>query len=278
MGDVGQIELVQANVRHPESVERALDGAEAAVNLVGILFETGRQRFSVLQSEAAKTVAEAAARAGATRFVHVSAIGADAASASVYAKTKAEGEAAVRAAFPTAVILRPSIVFGEEDDFFNRFAGMAAIAPALPLIGGGKTKFQPVYAGDVGAAVANALSSAAAPGRTYELGGPAVYSFKELLTLILKETRYRRPLVPIPFPIAEAIGVFGQLVAITPYAPPITRDQVELLKTDNVASGLGLKDLGVMPTVLESILPTYLWKYRRGGQFAQDEAANVIVQ
>ena len=130
----------------------------------------------------------------------------------------------------------------------------------------------------MGAAIANALSSAAAPGRTYELGGPAIYSFKELMTLILKETFYRRPLVPVPFPIAEVMGTFGQLVAITPYTPPITRDQVELLKSDNVASGVGLKDLGVMPTVLESVLPTYLWKYRQGGQFAQVEAANAIVQ
>ncbi len=273
MGDVGQIELVQANVRHAESIAAALDGAEAAVNLVGVLFETGRQRFSVLQKEAAKAVAEAAATAGATRLIQVSAIGADAASASVYARTKAEGEAAVRAAFPAVTILRPSIVFGEEDDFFNRFAGMAAMAPALPLIGGGKTRFQPVYAGDVGAAIAAALKAPATSGGTYELGGPGVYSFRQLMELVLKETQHRRALVPIPFPMAEVMGGIAQLIALTPYTPPITRDQVELLKTDNVASGPGLADLGVQPTVLESILPTYLWKYRRGGQFAEPLAS-----
>ena len=275
MGDVGQIELVQANVRHPESIASALDGAEAAVNLVGILFETGRQRFSVLQKDAAKAVAEAATAAGASRLIQVSAIGADAASASVYARTKAEGEAAVRAAFPAATILRPSIVFGEEDGFFNRFAGMAALSPALPLIGGGKTRFQPVYAGDVGAAIAAALKTPATAGGVYELGGPGVYTFRELMELVLKETQHRRALFPIPFPIAEVMGAVAQLIAITPYAPPITRDQVELLKSDNVASGAGLAELGVQPTVLEAVLPTYLWKYRRGGQFAEPLATAV---
>ena len=273
MGDVGQIELVQANVRHPDSIAQALDGAEAAVNLVGILFETGRQRFSVLQRDAAKAIAEAAVTAGASRLIQVSAIGADAASGSVYARTKAQGEEAVRAAFPAATILRPSIVFGEEDDFFNRFAGMAAMAPALPLIGGGKTRFQPVYAGDVGAAIAAALKTPKTAGGLYELGGPGVYSFRELMQLVLKETHHRRLLAPVPFPIAEVMGRVAQLIAITPYTPPITRDQVELLKTDNVASGPGLAELGVQPTVLESILPTYLWKYRKGGQFAEPLAS-----
>jgi NADH dehydrogenase len=274
MGDVGQIELVQANVRHPESIAAALDGAEAAVNLVGLLYESGRQKFSALHIQAAKAIAEAATAAGATRLVQVSAIGANATSAAIYARTKAEGEAAVRAAFPAATILRPSVVFGEEDDFFNRFAGMAAIAPALPLIGGGKTRFQPVYAGDVGAAIAAALTRPDAPGQTYELGGPAVYSFRELMTLVLKETRHRRLLVNVPFPAAELLGAVGQLLAHTPYAPPITRDQVELMKTDNVATGDGLAALGVTPTVLEAVLPTYLWKYRRGGQFSEPQPVN----
>jgi uncharacterized protein YbjT (DUF2867 family) len=274
MGDVGQIELVQANVRHAQSIAAALDGAEAAVNLVGLLFETGRQRFGTVHVDAAKAIAEGAAAAGASRFVQMSAIGADAASTAVYARTKAEGEAAVKAAFPAATILRPSVVFGEEDDFFNRFGAMATIAPALPLIGGGKTRFQPVYAGDVGAAIAAALKMPAAVGATYELGGPGVYSFRELMTLLLKETQHKRALVPISFPIAEVMGSVGQLIAVTPFTPPITRDQVELLKSDNVASGPGLTDLGVTPTPLESILPTYLWKYRRGGQFAQPAPAN----
>jgi uncharacterized protein YbjT (DUF2867 family) len=273
MGDVGQIELVQANVRHPDSIAAAVDGAEAVVNLVGILFETGRQRFSVLQKDAAKAVAQAATAAGAARLIQVSAIGADAASASVYARTKAEGEAAVRAAFPAATVLRPSVVFGEEDDFFNRFAGMAAMSPVLPLIGGGKTRFQPVYVGDVGAAIAAVLKAPATAGGLYELGGPGVYSFRELMQLVLKETHRRRLLAPVPFPAAEVMGRIAQLIAVTPYTPPITRDQVELLKADNVAHGPGLADLGVPSTPLESILPTYLWKYRRDGQFAEPLAS-----
>jgi NADH dehydrogenase len=273
MGDVGQIELVQANVRHPKSIAAALEGAEAAVNLVGLLYESGRQNFAALHHEAAQTIAQEAAAAGASRLVQISAIGADKGSAAAYARTKAEGEAAVRAAFPAATILRPSVVFGEEDDFFNRFAAMAAMAPALPLIGGGKTKFQPVYAGDVGAAIANGLTRPDVAGRTYELGGPAVYSFRELMALVLKETHHRRLLVGIPFPAAQLMGSLGQLLAHTPFPPPITRDQVELMKSDNVATGAGLAELGIAPTVLEAVLPTYLWKYRRGGQFAAPQTA-----
>jgi len=268
MGDVGQIELVQANLRDENSVARALTGAEAVVNLVGLLYESGRQRFDALHVTAAGAAARLAAAAGARTFVQVSAIGADAASTAVYARTKAEGEAAVRGAFPTAVVLRPSVVFAEEDDFFNRFGAMAAVSPALPLIGGGGTRFQPVYAGDVGAAVAAALKRPDAAGGLYELGGPSIYTFKELMALILKETRRRRLLVPIPFPLAELMGQAAQLLALTPFAPPLTRDQVELLKSDNVASGPGLADLGVVATPLESIVPTYLWKYRAGGQFS----------
>jgi uncharacterized protein YbjT (DUF2867 family) len=272
MGDVGQIELMQGNLRHPASIAEALKGADAAVNLVGLLYEAGRQRFDALHVDGAKAVAEAAAAAGAKAFVQVSAIGADAASNAHYARTKAEGEAAVRAAFPSAVILRPSVLFAEEDDFFNRFAGMASISPVLPLIGGGGTRFQPVYAGDVGAAIANALKTPAAAGRTYELGGPGVYTFKALMEMILAETNHRRLLAPVPFPLAEIMGSFAQLVSLLAIAPPITRDQVELLKSDNVAGGEGLAELGVQPTPLESILPTYLWKYRKGGQFASPKA------
>jgi NADH dehydrogenase len=268
MGDVGQIELVQANVRHAGSVAAALEGAEAAVNLVGLLYEAGAQKFDAVHVAAAEAIAEAAAAAGARRLIHVSAIGADAGSPAVYARTKAEGEAAVRAAFPMATILRPSVVFGEEDDFFNRFAAMAALSPALPLIGGGRTKFQPVYAGDVGAAIAAALKSDEAAGRTYELGGPGVYTFKALMEMLLRETGKRRILAPIPFPVAGALGGLAQLSALVGIAPQITRDQVELLKADNVASGPGLAELGVAQTPLEAVLPTYLWKYRKGGQFA----------
>ena len=183
----------------------------------------------------------------------------------------------VRAAFPSATILRPSIVFGPEDDFFNRFGAMAAIAPALPLIGGGRTRFQPVYAGDVGQAVVQALDDPAASGALYELGGPGVYDFRELMQIVLKETLRRRALIPIPFPLARLIGRAGEIQAmVLPFAPTLTRDQVELLKSDNVVDPdrPGLDALGVAPTPLEAILPTYMWRFRRGGQFAQPDTAN----
>jgi uncharacterized protein YbjT (DUF2867 family) len=199
LGDVGQIEVVQANVRNVPSVARAVDGAEAVVNLVGVLWESGRQKFQTLHVMGARTIAEQARAAGVTRLVQVSALGADLNSSSRYLRTKAEGEAAVRAVFPGAVVIRPSVVFGAEDKFFNKFGQMAALFPALPLIGGGETKFQPVYVGDVAAVVAKAVSSPAAEGLTYELGGPAVYSFKALMELILRETGRNRVLAPIPF-------------------------------------------------------------------------------
>jgi uncharacterized protein YbjT (DUF2867 family) len=192
LGDVGQIEVVQANVRNAPSVARAVEGAEAVVNLVGVLWENGRQKFQTLHVMGAKTVAEQAKAAGVTRFVQISAIGADVDSSSKYARTKAEGEAAVRAVFPGAVVIRPSIVFGADDKFFNKFGQMAALFPALPLIGGGETKFQPVFVADVAAVVAKAVADPGAEGLTYELGGPTVYSFKALMEMILVETG-RRP-------------------------------------------------------------------------------------
>ena len=276
MGDVGQIEFASVNLRDPRRVALAVAGASAVVNLVGVLQEGGAQSFQALQAEGARTLAQAAAAAGVGRFVQVSAIGADATSASAYARTKAEGEAAVRAAIPGAVVLRPSIVFGPEDDFFNRFGAMAAISPALPLIGGGATRFQPVYAGDVGEAAAAALARDDAPGRTYELGGPAVDSFRELMEILLETTGRRRALLPIPFPIAGLMGKGGDLVAKLGLPAPITSDQLELLKRDNVADPAlpGLKELGVEPTALEAVLPTYLWRFRSGGQFAQPGGFN----
>ena len=272
LGDVGQIEVVQANTRVPSSVERALAGAQGCINLVGVLYERGRQNFELIHVAAARGVAEAAAKAGVTRLVHVSAIGADAGAASKYARSKAEGEAAVRAAFPGATILRPSIVFGPEDAFFNRFASMAARGPILPLFGGGTTLFQPVFVGDVAAAVAASLFDPAASGQTYELGGPAVYSFKALIELILRETG-RRPLTPsLPYACASLLGIGGDLFCAlpVPIAPPLTTDQVKQLRQDNVVSpgALGLADLGISPTPLEPILPTYLFRFRRGGQYA----------
>ncbi|HWW24490.1 MAG TPA: complex I NDUFA9 subunit family protein [Caulobacter sp.] len=268
LGDVGQIEVVQANLRNAPSVARAVDGAEAVVNLVGVLWESGRQTFQTLHVMGAKTVAEQARAAGAKRLVQVSALGADLESSSKYQRTKAQGEAAVRAAFPGAVVIRPSIMFGAEDKFFNKFGQMAALFPALPLIGGGETKFQPVYVGDVAQVVAKAVASPAAEGLTYELGGPAVYSFKALMELILRETGRNRVLAPIPF---FAAGLIGKVGDLSPINPPLTSDQVETLKTDNVADhGLpGLAEAGVVPTAVEAVVPSYLYRYRKGGQYAE---------
>lgn len=271
-GDVGQVEIVQANIRNPASVARALDGAEAVVNVIGIIHEGGRQRFGSVHAMGARTIAEAAKAAGISRFVQISALGADSASASRYYASKAEGEAAVREVLPSAVIVRPSVIFGPGDTLFNRFAQMAQVLPALPLIGGGETRFQPVYVIDVARAIAAALADSATAGRTYELGGPAVHTAKELYELTLKETMRQRYLAPLPFPIAALIGLGGDIFAsVLPYAPPITSDQVQMLKTDCVVSAraLGLADLGVAATRLEPILPTYLYRYRKGGQYAE---------
>ena len=277
MGEVGQIEFARCDLRDRDSVAAAVDGAQAVVNLVAVLFESGDQTFYALQSKGAADLARAAAEAGVQQFVQVSAIGADLTSASAYARAKAEGEAAVREAMPGAVILRPSIVFGPEDKFFNRFAAMAALSPVLPMVGA-QTRFQPVYAGDVGQAVAEALKPQRdAAGRTFELGGPSIHTFAELMRIMLHETRHKRALLPIPFPVAEAIGALGDVQAFfLPLAPPLTSDQVRLLRSDNVAAaGLpGLAELGVEATTLEAVLPTYLWRFRAGGQFAQPEGHN----
>ena len=280
-GDVGQIDIVQANVRNEASLRRALDGAHAAVNLVAVARETGRQAFRALHVMGAQNIATAAKAAGVERLVQVSALGADAASESKYARTKAEGEAVVRQRIPSAVIIRPSIVFGQDDHFFNSFAAMAQMAPALPLIGGGHTRFQPVYVGDVAQAVAVAITDPTCAGKTYELGGPSAHSFRALLELMLAETHRKRTLVSIPFPIAKLLAVAGDvvcaargMVGLIPL-PPITTDQVEMLHADNVVApgALGLRDLGIAPTAMEPILPTYLYRYRRGGQYADAMAA-----
>jgi len=275
LGDVGQIEVVQANIRDAASVARALEGAEACVNAVAVLYQSGRQSFQALHVDGARAVAQAARAAGASRFVQISALGASASSPSAYARTKAAGEAAVRAAFPASVILRPSVVFGADDAFFNRFASMAMVSPALPLIGGGLTRFQPVYVGDVAAAVAQAALDPDTAGRDYELGGPGVYTFKALMTLLLREIGRRRLLVPIPFPAAALLGMAGDLVSRLGLAPPITADQVALLRADNVVSpgAPGLAELGVTPSALEPIIPTYLYRYQVGGQYAEEVKA-----
>ncbi|PPD14379.1 MAG: complex I NDUFA9 subunit family protein [Methylobacterium sp.] len=269
LGMVGQIHAVQANLRYPDSVARALQGADAVVNLVGILHEGGRQTFSAVQAQGPRIVAEAAAEAGVGSLVQASAIGADANSPAEYARSKAAGEAATRAAFPTATIMRPSIVFGPEDQFFNRFAEMARFLPFLPLIGGGETKFQPVYVGDVAEAIARVLDGAGKPGTTYELGGPEVKSFKALLEYILTVTGRSRALLPVPFPLARLQASVMELLP----SPMLTVDQVNMLETDNVVSAEAiaqkrtLAGLAISPTTIESVVPRYLYRFRKHGQF-----------
>jgi len=268
IGQVGQIHAVQANLRYPDSVKAAVRDADAVVNLVGILFEHGRQRFDAVMAAGAETVARAAAAAG-TSLVHVSAIGADADSAAHYARAKARGERRVLAAQDTAIVMRPSIVFGPEDDFFNRFAGLACLSLALPLPGGGHTRFQPVFAGDVAEAIAKAVDGELKPGTIYELGGPDVRTFRQLMQFILATTQRSRLLVPVPFALLKLQAAFLQFLP----TPPITPDQVELLKRDNVVSdaakrdGRTLEGIGITPESIDVIVPTYLWRFRKTGQF-----------
>ncbi len=268
LGRVGQIHAVQANVRNAASVDAAARSADVLINLVGILFERGHQRFEAVHAAGAEQVAIAAHVHGA-RLVHVSAIGAEEGSPSAYARTKAKAETLVLTAEPGAVIMRPSILFGPEDDFFNRFAAMARLSPALPLIGGGHTKFQPVFAGDVAAAIAEAAAGNARGGTIYELGGPEVRTFKELMQFVLKTIERKRPLVPLPFFVAK---MQASLLQFLP-KPPLTPDQVELLRADNVVSeaaqheGRTLLGLGIEPEPVEAIVPAYLWRFRKTGQF-----------
>jgi uncharacterized protein YbjT (DUF2867 family) len=269
-GDVGQVQLVQANVRNRPSIQRALENASAVVNLVGVLTERGSQSFQGTQALGAANIAQLAAEAGITNFVQVSAIGASTESKSNYSRTKAEAEAAVREAIPSAAIVRPSIMFGPEDGFFTRFAQIARVSPVLPLIGA-NTRFQPVYVGDVAQAIAAALKPEAA-GKTFELGGPRTYTMKELLQYITREIDRPRMLLPIPTPIAAPMGyIIGALSRLNPFfGPPLTGDQVQSLKADNIVTGnVGtIADLGVtnLETV-EAITPTYLWRHRPHGQF-----------
>lgn len=270
LGNVGQITPVAASLLVEESVTRAVAGSDLVINLVAVLYEKGKQSFGALHVEGADRVARAAKAAGATDLVHVSALGASESSDADYARSKAAGEAAVRAAFPEAVIVRPSLVIGPEDDFFNRFARLAQILPVLPLIDGGESHFQPAFVGDVAAAIVKAAGDPACRGKTYELGGPRVYTFKELLQLTLKETQRRRLLLPLPAGLAHLQAALLEKLP----KPPLTRDQIRLLGQENVVSAgaLGFADLGIRPTAIETILPTYLDRYRRGGRFAKPEA------
>jgi NADH dehydrogenase len=268
LGQVGQIHAVQANVRHPASVEAAAREADVVINLVGILFERGRQRFDAVQTFGAEAVARAAA-AGGAHMIHVSAIGADAEAPSRYARSKAAGERLVLAAVPSAVIMRPSVLFGPEDDFFNKFAAIARFSPALPLVGGGHTRFQPVFAGDVASAIVAAIEGRAKDGEVYELGGPEVRSFKELMQFLLATIERRRLLVPIPFALAKFQAGFLQFLP----KPLLTPDQVELLRRDAIVSetakreGRTLEALGIEPLAMAAVVPSYLWRFRKTGQF-----------
>jgi NADH dehydrogenase len=268
-GVVGQVEPVQANIRDSRSVASAVAGAQAVVNLVGILYETGAQRFETVQAMGADRVARAAKAAGVPIFVQVSAIGADPESRSAYARTKALGEEAVKAQFPDAVIVRPSLVFGPEDQLYNRFAAMARLMPVLPLFGGGATRFQPVYVKDVAEAIARAVENDVADGRVIELGGPEVRTLREIFELVLLETCRKRLLLPIPFALARMKAAVLQLLP----NPMLTLDQVKLLAVDNVVSdaamaeGRTLQGLGIVPTAAEAIVPSYLARFRKRGQF-----------
>ena len=268
MGRVGQIHSVQANLRYPDSVAAALRDADAAINLVGLMVERGGQRFDAVMTQGAETVAKAASAVGAP-LVHVSSLSAAPELASHYARTKGEGEELVRAAQSGAIIVRPSILFGPEDDFFNRFAAMSRLMPALPLVGGGHSRMQPVFAGDVAEGIAKAADGELKSGAIYEFGGPDVYSFKELMEFILATVERRRLLVPIPFGVMKAQAAILQFLP----KPPITPDQVELLRSDNIVSeaarrdGRTLEGIGIIPESIEAIVPTYLWRFRKTGQF-----------
>ena len=268
LGAVGQIQLVGGNVSDAAGLGRAFENATAGVNLVGILAESGKQRFDAVQAKGAGNVARAAAAAGVAAFVQVSAIGADAASPARYAQTKAAGEAAVRTALPHATILRPSIIFGPEDQFINRFAQLARTLPVVPVVAGA-TRFQPVYVLDVAQAVAAALADPAQfGGKIFELGGPTRYAFREIIAWILREIRVGKPLVEVPALIAKAMARAGDFVP----GAPMTFDQWTMLQTDNIATGPGLAAFGISPTPLESVAPRYLERYRSGGRFHRDAA------
>ena len=274
MGTVGQIQLLKCNVLDEEAVARAVQGSTAVINLVGILYPAGGQNYEDIHVEAPQTIARAAKAGGVETLVHVTTMGIGPDSESNYSRSKAEGEIALRGIFPDATLIKPSIVFGPEDNFFNKFAWLARISPILPLIGGGHTKFQPVFVGDVADAITKCVTDPATRGKTYELGGPAIYSFKEMLQAILHATGRGNLLFPVPFWLASIKAFFLQFLP----GKLLTPDQVTFLKTDNVVSpgALTLKDLGIHPESLEAILPTYLWRFRPKGQFENSASERAI--
>ncbi|HKT16426.1 MAG TPA: complex I NDUFA9 subunit family protein [Stellaceae bacterium] len=264
MGDVGQVAAFDLDINDERGLAAVVAGADAVVNAAGILYERGRQRFDLLHHQRPGALARLAKAAGVRQFVHISALAAEREGPSAYARSKAAGEEAVRAAFPDAVILRPSLVFGPEDAFFNRFAAMARYVPALPLVGGGHTKFQPVYVGDVAAAIAAALDRDDTAGRTFELAGQAVFELRQLFALMLHTIRRKRLLISVPFGLAGVMAAFLERLP----NPLLTRDQVRMLRRDSVATpgAPGLGELGITAAALELILPSYLDRYRRGGR------------
>ena len=276
LGMVGWVQPVQANLRYRWSVDRAVEGADAVVNLVAIAMESGRQRFDAVHNFGARAVAEAARGAGLTSVVHMSALGADAGSPSVQARTRAAGEAAVLETLPQSVILRPSVAFGQEDHFFNRFASMARLSPALPLFGGGHTRFQPVFVGDIAKAVADAVEGKAKAGTTYELGGPEVKTFRQCLEMVLDAIDRRRLLMPLPWSLASA---GASVLQLWPWQPLLTVDQVRQLRIDNVVSEAALAEgrtfaaFGIAPDSLAAILPSYLYRFRPRGEFERQRTA-----
>ena len=274
LGAVGQIMPIQANVRNLESVQRAVKGAAIVINLVAIGYESGKQRFRAVNTMGARNVAQAARAAGAKTMVHMSALGADAQSPSIYSRSKALGEAEVFAAFPDAIVMRPSIIFGQGDGFFNLLGSLVRMLPVIPLIGG-KTRFQPVYVGDVAEAFAAAIEGKVKPGKVYELGGPEIATNRELHARVLRDTLRSNPLIPVP----AGLGKLMELpFAILPFKPLLTADQVDSLQADNVVSDAArhekrtLAAFGVTPTPMEAILPTYLWRFMKNGQFDRQTA------
>jgi len=267
LGQVSQVTPIACDIKDPDAVRRAVAGSDAVIKLVGILAERGKQTFKALHVDVAGTIATAAAESGCKSLVQVSAIGASRTALSEYSRSKAAGETAVREAFSNAVLVRPSVIFGPEDGFFNLFGGMARMLPALPLFGGGKTRFQPVYVADVADAIVTALFDSESAGKTYELGGPEVYTFKELMELLLREIRRDRMLVSIPFFVGDIQATFAGLLP----NPPVTRDSMKSLREDNVVAedALTLGDLGIRATPAEMILPTYMHRYRKGGRLGR---------
>ncbi len=271
IGDVGQIHAVQANLRFPASIKTALEGADGVINLVGILHESGRQTFDAVHVSGAQAIASTAAELGISKLVHMSALGADADSKSEYARTKAEGAVRVREAVVDATILEPSVLFGPEDNFFNKFASLARLMPVFPLIGGGHTKFQPLFVGDLAQAVVTCLENKDCEGKTYELGGPEVLSLAEIMQFIFTTIGRKRLTVPLPFAIARFEALFLQLLP----NPILTPDQVDMLKHDSIVSAGAVlqkrcvEGLGIKPHGIEAIVPPYLARFRRAGQFTR---------